>query len=254
VVALTAPWLAPYDPVQADFGNRFAGSSFDHLLGTDNLGRDELSRLIHGARLSLGLALTATIGVSVVGLVLGVLAGTLGRAVDSTIMRIVDVLQALPALILALVVVGLLGEGITNLVLTIIAVGWPGYARVVRGVTLSVRENEFVEVARSLGASQLRIMARHITPNLIGPMIVLSTVGIGRTLLSVSALSFLGFGANVAAPDWGAMLAESRSFMDSAPGLLAYPGAAITLLVVACNIAGDGVRDALDIRFRDRLS
>lgn len=254
VVALAAPWLAPYDPVELDLDNRFATPSAEHPLGTDNLGRDELSRLVHSARLSLGLALTATAGITILGLVLGVLAGTLGSAVDSMIMRMVDVLQALPALILALVVVGLLGPGIPNLLLTIIGVGWPGYARVVRAMTFGIRENDFVEAARSLGASRLRIVVRHITPNLIGPMIVLSTLGIGRTLLAVSGLSFLGFGANVAVPDWGGMLAEARSYIDSAPRLLAFPGAAITLLVIACNLVGDGVRDLLDVRLGDRAS
>ncbi len=253
-VALAAPWLAPHDPIQVDFGNRFASANSNHLLGTDNLGRDELSRLIHGARLSIGLTLTATVGITIVGLVLGILAGTLRGAVDSVIMRVVDVLQALPALILALVIVGLLGQGVPNLILTIVAVGWPGYARVVRAITLSLRESVFVEVARSLGASQLRVMARHIAPNLLGTVLVLSTLSIGRTLLALSGLSFLGFGSNVAVPDWGAMLAQARSYIDIAPRLLAYPGAAITLLVVACNLTGEGARDLLDARFSVRVS
>jgi peptide/nickel transport system permease protein len=248
LAAVAGPWLAPYDPVAVDFGDRYAPASLDHPLGTDNLGRDVFSRLLHGARLSFGMAVAATAGITLLGLALGLLAGLRGGAVDTVVMRAVDVLLSLPTLILALVVVGLLGQGLRNLVVTIILVQWPGYARVVRAATLTLRERPFVEAARALGASGPRIAVRHVMPNLLGPVVVLSTLDLGRTLLSVSALSFLGFGASPPTPEWGAMLAEARRFLDVAPRLLAYPGLAITLLVLAFNLVGDGLRDLLDPR------
>jgi ABC-type dipeptide/oligopeptide/nickel transport system permease subunit len=245
--AVFAPLLSA-DPTATDFTNRFAGPSTDHLLGTDQLGRDEFSRILHGGRPSLGMALAATVGVTSLGIVLGLLAAMWGNKVEAVIMRLVDVLQSLPTLILALVIVGLLGQGLRNLVITIILIQWPQYARVVRGMTLSLRERDFVEAARAVGASRLRIVARHVTPNLLGPVIVLSTIDMGRTLLAVSGLSFLGFGVAPPSPEWGSMLAESRAFIERAPQLLGWPGLAITLVVLAFNLAGDGLRDALDPR------
>ena len=248
IAAALAPWLARHDPIQTDFSNRFAPISRAHLMGTDNVGRDVFARLLHGARLSLGMALSATLGITVVGLVLGLVAGIYGRVVETLIMRAVDVLLALPTLILALVVVGLLGQGLRNLIITIILVQWPRYARLVRGMTLKIREQDFVEAARAVGASRVRIMFRHITPNLLGPTLVFSTIDMGSTLLAVSGLSFLGFGVGPPTPEWGAMLAEARSFLDRAPQLLWWPGLAITLMVLAFNLAGDGLRDLLDPR------
>lgn len=248
LAAALAPWLARHDPVETDFSNRFASISRSHPLGTDNLGRDVFARLLHGARLSLGMALSATAGITLLGTVLGLVAGMYGRLADTAIMRAVDVLLALPTLILALVVVGLLGQGLRNLIITIILVQWPRYARLVRGMTLKIREQAFVEAARAVGATRPRIMFRHVAPNLIGPTIVFSTIDLGTTLLVVSGLSFLGFGVGPPTPEWGAMLAEARSFLDRAPQLLWYPGMAITFMVLAFNLAGDGLRDLLDPR------
>ena len=248
VGALLAPWVARHDPIQTDFSNRFAPVSAEHPLGTDNLGRDVFARIVHGARLSLGMAVSATAGITILGVILGLVAGMYGRFAETVIMRTVDVLLALPTLILALVVVGLLGQGLRNLIITIILVQWPRYARLVRGMTLKIREQEFVEAARAVGASRPRIMFRHVSPNLIGPTVVFSTIDMGNTLLAVSALSFLGFGVGPPTPEWGAMLAEARSFLDRAPLLLVWPGLAITLMVLAFNLAGDGLRDLLDPR------
>jgi peptide/nickel transport system permease protein len=161
-------------------------------------------------------------------------------------MRVADVFLALPTLILALVVVGLLGQGLRNLIITIVLVQWPGYARIVRGMTLKVRERDFVEAARAAGASRLRIVLRHVAPNLVGPVVVLSTLDMGRVLLAVSGLSFLGFGISPPTPEWGAMLADAKIFLDRAPQLLAWPGMSITTMVLAFNLAGDGLRDLLD--------
>ncbi len=248
--AITAPWIAPANPVRVDFGNRFASPSIARPLGTDNLGRDVLSRLLHGARLSIGIAMAATIGSTALGLALGLLAGMRGGSVDALIMRTVDVLQALPGLLLALAVVGVLGQGLGNLLVAMVLVWWAGYARVVRGMTLSIKERQFVEAARAVGASELRVMTRHVLPNLVGPTVVLSTLDMGRTLLAVSGFSFLGLGARPPIPEWGAMLAEARNFLDRAPMLLIYPGTAISLLVLASNLVGDGLRDVLDPRLR----
>jgi peptide/nickel transport system permease protein len=243
-----APWLATHDPIETNFSERFAPVSRDHPLGTDNLGRDVFSRIVHGARLSIGMAVSATAGITLLGLLLGLVAGMYGRLAETVIMRSVDVLLALPTLILALVVVGLLGQGLRNLIITIILVQWPRYARLVRGMTLKIREQDFVEAARAVGASRPRIMWRHVAPNLIGPTVVFSTIDMGNTLLAVSGLSFLGFGVGPPTPEWGAMLAEARTFLDRAPLLLAWPGIAITLMVLAFNLAGDGLRDLLDPR------
>ncbi len=248
VLALLASHLAPYDPTKTSFGNRFAPASSTHWLGTDNLGRDVLSRLIYGARLSLGMAVSATFGITVLGVVLGLAGATFGRAVDTLIMRVVDVLLALPTLVIALVVVGILGRGIGNVVIALILVGWPNYARLVRGIAISIGQREFVEAARGLGATRRRIAALEIAPNVVGTVVVLSTLDLGRILLAVSGLSFLGFGVALPTPEWGAMIAEARAYLDRAPQLLIYPGLAITLVVLCFNLAGDGLRDCLDPR------
>lgn len=245
---ILAPVIARSDPIATDFSNRLRSPSLAHPLGTDNVGRDVLARLLYGGRLSLGMAVSATAGITLVGLVLGLVAATYGRLAGGLIMRVVDVLLAMPTLILALVIVGLLGQGLRNLIITIILVQWPRYARLVRGMALRVREQEFVEAARAVGASRGRIMVRHLAPNLIGPVAVFSTIDMGNTLLVVSSLSFLGFGVGPPTPEWGAMLAEARHLIDRAPMLLVLPGAAITGLVLAFNLAGDGLRDLLDPR------
>lgn len=251
--ALAAPWLAPHPPNETDFGRRFAPPSIEHPMGTDHVGRDELSRILHGARLSLGMTLAATAGITILGLLLGTIAGMYGRLVDSAVMRVVDVLQALPPLILALVVVGLLGQGLRNLIITIALLGWTGYARVVRGMTFKLKDREFVQAAHAAGASRLRIIFRHVLPNLVGPVVVLSTLNMGSVLLTVSGLSFLGFGITPPTAEWGAMVNEARDVLDKAPQLLAWPGLVITLMVLSFNLAGDGLRDFLDPRTADEL-
>jgi peptide/nickel transport system permease protein len=245
---LAVPWLPLADPTMVDAPNRLAGPSLQHLAGTDMLGRDMLSRLLHGGRTSVATALVVTTGITLLGLLFGVTAGMLGGVVDTLIMRAVDVLSALPTLLVAMVVLGVFGSGIDKLVLTVTLLGWPGYARVMRGATLVLREQDYVGAARAVGASRLRIMCRHIVPNLLAPVTVLSTLDVGRILLALTALSFLGFGVQPPDPEWGAMMADARNNFYSAPRLLIYPGAAISLLVLAVNLCGDGLRDALDAR------
>lgn len=253
VLAIAGPSLSPNDPTAVDFTHRFARPSSRHLLGTDQLGRDELSRLLYAARYSIGLSLVATTGITLLGLLLGLLTGCYGRLVDTLVMRLVDVLLALPTLVLALVVVGVLGQGLRNLVIAVVLVGWPPYARLVRGLTLSLRERAFVEASVALGFPTWRIAVKDITPNLLGQVIVLSTLDLGRILLAVSGLSFLGFGIAPPTPEWGSMLAEARSYLDRAPMLLVYPGLAITAMAMCFNIAGDGLRDVLDPQSQTNL-
>ncbi len=254
LAAVAGPLLTRSDPNHVDLLRRFSSASLAHPLGTDYLGRDELSRLLYGARVSISMALVASVGTTLLGIGLGVLAGVFGKTVDAVIMRAVDALQALPGLVLALAVLGLLGPGLPNLLASIIVAWWAGYARVVRGMALSIRERPFVEAARALGASRSRIVVRHVLPNLLGPTIVLSTVDMGRILLAVAGLSFLGLGVRPPTAEWGAMLSEARDYLDRAPMLLVLPGAAITLLALACNLVGDGLRDALDPRLQRHVA
>ncbi|HUR18565.1 MAG TPA: ABC transporter permease [Acidimicrobiales bacterium] len=241
----TAPLLSPFDPTSIDPRHALAHSSRLHPLGTDLLGRDVLSRLLHGGRTSVAAALAAGAGVATLGLLFGVVAGTIGGAVDTVIMRLVDILLALPLLVVAMVAVGLLGGGTDKLVLTVILLGWPVHARVVRAVALSIREQAFVQAAAALGASRLRIMLRHVVPGVTGAVATLTMIELGRFVLVLSTLSFLGFGVRAPNPEWGAMLADARTSFFLAPRLLVYPGLAITLLVLSVNLMGDGLRDAL---------
>ncbi len=252
--AVAAAAIAPAPPDLIDVTNRFAGPSAAHPLGTDNLGRDSLSRLLFGARLSLSSALVTTAAITLIGIAVGLASGYYGGAVDAVLMRVVDVLLALPRLVLALAITGVLGPSLVNLMLAIAAVGWADYSRLVRGVVLSLRERPFVESARAVGASHGRIMLRHIAPNLLGQVIVLSTLDLGAILLTLSGLSFLGLGVRPPAPEWGSMLAEGKNFLDRAPQLMLYPGMAISLSVLGFNLLGDGLRDLLDPRLRDRRS
>lgn len=248
--ALVGPWVVSADPNQIHPNVRFAGPSLEHPLGTDQLGRDVLARLLHGARISIGLTVAATAGTTTLGLLLGLIAATWGGALDGLIMRIVDVLQAMPALLLALTLVGLLGPSAPILVVSIVAVAWDTYARVVRSIALSIKERTYVDAAKAIGAGRWRILRVHVLPNVAGPVLVLSTLNLGSTLLIVSGLSFLGLGLRPPSPEWGAMLAEARNHFTRAPLLLIYPGTTITLFVLAFNLLGDGLRDLLDPRTR----
>lgn len=254
VIVALAPLLAPSPPDLVDVTSRFAGSSAMHPLGTDQLGRDNLARLLYGGQLSLATAILTTAAITAIGIVVGTTTGYYGGAVDMLVMRVVDVFLALPRLVLALAVTGVLGPGLINLMIGIIAVGWADYARLVRGVVLSIRERPFVESARSVGATPARVMFRHILPNLVGQVLVLSTLDLGAILLTLSGLSFLGLGVRPPTPEWGTMLAEGKAFLDRAPQLMMLPGLAISLIVLGFNMLGDGLRDALDPRTRERRS
>lgn len=247
-LSLAAPLIAPAAVDTVDVGNRFAGPSVPHPFGTDNLGRDTLSRILYGGRTSLLSAVAVTAAITTIGIVVGLLTGYFGGWLDAIVMRVVDVLLALPRLVLALAVTGVLGPGLPNLIAAIIAVGWADYSRVVRALVLGVRERPFVESARAVGASEARIVFRHIAPNLLGQVIVLSSLDLGAVLLTLAGLSFLGLGIRPPTPEWGSMLAEGKNFLDRAPQLMLYPGAAIAIVVLGFNLLGDGLRDLLDPR------
>jgi peptide/nickel transport system permease protein len=249
-LALLAPWIAPYDPAAQDVLNRFAPADATHLLGTDQLGRDELSRLLHGARVSLLAALALGTGILVIGTAVGLLTGFAGGWIDGLVMRLVDVLLAFPNFLLVLVVVGALGPGLVNLAIGFLVAGWVGYARVVRGLVLSARQRPYVEAARALGFGSWRVALRHLLPNVVAPVVVLWTLRTGQLLLALAALSFLGLGAQPPTPEWGAMLNEARDAFARAPQLMIYPGVAITLAGLGFNLLGDGFRDVLDPTLR----
>jgi ABC-type dipeptide/oligopeptide/nickel transport system permease subunit len=248
VIAMLAPLIAPYDPLAIDARASIQPSSREHWLGTDQLGRDILSRLIHGSRWTLGTSLLATLGIVTIGTAVGLISGYFAGLVDELLMRLVDVFLAFPSLVLMLAIVGLLGPSLPNVMLSAIAVWWVAYARVVRGVTLSLRDRDFVMSAHCAGCSPWRVLRVHLFPNAIPPIIVLASLELGTLILALSGLSFLGLGAQPPTPEWGTMLNEGRTLFQRAPQLMIYPGVAITLSVLGFNLIGDGLRDVLDPR------
>ncbi len=252
-IAVFAPYLAPRDPVELNLAERLSSPSWDHLMGTDAVGRDTLSRIIYGTRVSLMIAVVVTMIEVLLGMIVGMTAGYLGKAVDEILMRIVDVLLAFPGIILALALVGMLGPSLTNLVIALAAVGWVRYARIVRGSILSVKEERFVESARAIGCGNLRIATRHILLNIVTPIIVLATLSMGTTIISIAALSFLGLGAQPPMAEWGNMLNEGKPFMEKAPHLMIFPGLMIMITVLAFNFLGDGLRDVMDPRLKEKV-
>lgn len=250
LIAIAAPILAPDDPTRVDALRRLAPPGPDALLGTDNLGRDILSRLIWGARLSIGMAALAALFILSIGVGLGMIAGFYGGLLDDLLMRVVDVLLAFPALILALAIAGMLGPSITSVMIGVVASSWVDYARVMRGMVLAARERQYVEAARATGVQDLRIVVRHLLPNVLPPILVLASLEMGGLILAISGLSFLGLGAQPPTPEWGAMLNDGRAFIGAAPQLMIYPGLCISIVVVGFNLLGDGLRDALDPHLR----
>ena len=255
LAGIFAPLLAPYDPLSdRDLAAKFAPPSAAHPLGQDELGRDILSRLIYGARVSLTAGLAAVAFATVVGTLIGLVAGYAGGRTDSLLMRLMDVLLAFPSILLAIVVVTILGQGLTNAMLAVGIVNVPQIARVVRSSVISVRERDYVEAERALGASNTRIVSSAILPNSLAPLIVQATLTLATAILDVAALSFLGLGARAPTPEWGAMLTDAfRSgfgvFINGQHAII-FPGIAIALSVLAVNFIGDGLRDALDPRRR----
>jgi peptide/nickel transport system permease protein len=254
IAAAAAPLFAPYSSETPHYAHSLQGPGRHFLLGTDGLGRDELSRLLYGARISLASVTVATLAIVVVGVAVGLVSGYFGGLIDSLLQRTTDVVLAFPSLVLALVVAGILGPSLSSVVIAVVSVHWASYARLVRGMVLAAREQRYVEASLALGARDTRVMLAEILPNVLPPVVVLATLEMGGILLAISSLSFLGLGAQPPTPEWGTMLNEARPYFESHAYLMIIPGAAITLLVLAFNLVGDGLRDALDPRASSLVS
>ena len=249
--ALMAPWLSPYHPNEGDLTKRLKAPDRVHLLGTDPLGRDILSRIIHGARISLQIQIVSVAIALMIGTFLGMVGGYYGGKFDNLIMRLMDILLAFPGIFLAIAIIAVLGPGLTNLMLAAGIYSIPQFARIVRGSVLSLKEKEFVEAARAVGEKDFNILFRYLLPNSMAPIIVQTTLRMATVLLTASGLSFLGLGVQPPTPEWGAMLSNARAYLITAPYVDTVPGLAIMLVVMGFNLFGDGLRDSLDPRLRD---
>ena len=250
LVALFAKLIAPYDPMATDYSQSKQPPSLDHPAGTDLYGRDILSRIIHGARISLAVGFTSVLVGALVGVTLGLISGFFGGILDGLIMRTSDVLFAFPGILLAIAIVALLGPGLVNVVVAVSVFSMPTFARIVRGSTLGLKESLYVRAARSVGASRRRLMFVHILPGTLSGVIVYFTMRIGTSIITAASLSFLGLGAQPPTPEWGAMLAESRDYIGVADHMTIFPGLAIFLTVLFFNLFGDGLRAALDPKLK----
>jgi peptide/nickel transport system permease protein len=250
LVALIGPQIAPYDPLVPEPPKRLQGPSWDHPFGTDSLGRDIFSRVIYGSRISIIIGLISVSISLIPGTILGLLSGFYGKKVDEPIMRLMDIMLAFPAILLAIFITAILGPSLTNTMIAVGIVYIPHYARIVRSSVISLKEQLFIQAVTSLGGSNPRIIALHIFPNTIPPIIVYATLGMGTAVLQAAALGFLGLGAQPPTPEWGAMLSEGRQYIQMAPHVAGFPGVAIFILVLGFNLFGDGLRDLLDPSLR----
>lgn len=248
--ALFAPALAPYNPFGQNLDQDLIPRSSEHWLGTDKLGRDILSRIIYGGRISLLVGITTVALSLAIGVVIGSLSGYFGGWIDQMLMRLVDILMAFPGILLAIAFTAVLGPGLDHVILALCLIGWTGYARLVRGEILSLRERDFIQAARSLGCRPKRIILRHLLPNLLPPLLIQSTFGLAAAIVAEGSLSFLGLGVEPPTPSWGAMLNDGRQFLLVAPHLTTYPGLALMLTVLALNLVGDALQERLQTRRR----
>jgi len=246
LAALLAPWLAPFDPAEQRLEQRLEGPSATHLLGLDELGRDVLSRLLHGARVSLLVGLSVVLLAGLLGGAAGALAGWSGGALDAALMRLADVVLAFPGILLAIALVGVLGPALEHLIAALVAIGWVGYARLLRAQVLAWREREFVLAGRALGLPPWRLLLRHLLPNALPPFLVQVSLGMAGAILAEASLSFLGLGIQPPTPSWGAMINAGRGHLLDAPHLTLFPGLAILAAVLGLNFLGDGLVEALD--------
>jgi len=253
IVAIFAPWIATHDVTTQDLAMRFRSPSAEHWFGTDGLGRDVFSRVVFGARISLEVGITVVVVSTVIGTFVGAIAGFYGGWIDKFMSGYVfNVFLAFPGLLLAIALVAFLGAGLGKLILALCIIGWVGYARVMRGQVLKVREYDFVQAAKALGAGNMRILFTHIMPNAIQPLIVQASLGMAGAVLSEASLSFLGLGIPPPAPSWGTMIEEARQYFATYPHVLFFPGVSIALTVLAFNFIGDGLRQYLDPKQRTR--
>ena len=248
--ALFAPALAPHNPFGQNLDQDLIARSSEHWLGTDKLGRDILSRIIYGGRISLLVGITTVALSLAIGVVIGSLSGYFGGWIDQMLMRLVDILMAFPGILLAIAFTAVLGPGLDHVILALCLIGWTGYARLVRGEILSLRERDFIQAARSLGCRPKRIILRHLLPNLLPPLLIQSTFGLAAAIVAEGSLSFLGLGVEPPTPSWGAMLNDGRQFLLVAPHLTMYPGLALMLTVLALNLVGDALQERLQTRRR----
>ncbi|WP_051529720.1 nickel transporter permease [Paenibacillus sabinae] len=251
LIAVLAPFIAPYDYKEQVLMDRLKAPSADHWFGTDDLGRDMFTRIIYGARISLWVGFFSVIGSIIVGTVLGVLAGFYGKWIDMLISRLFDILLAFPSILLAIAIVAILGPSLQNALYAIAIVNIPTYGRLVRAKVLSLKSEEYITAARAIGMKNTRILLTHILPNSLTPIIVQGTLGIATAIIEAAALGFLGLGAQPPEPEWGKMLSDSRQFIQKAPWTVVFPGLSIMLTVLGFNLMGDGLRDVLDPRTKN---
>nr|WP_246187627.1 nickel transporter permease [Ornithinibacillus caprae] len=250
IVAILGPFLTPHDPDTPDVVNKLQPPSAEHWFGTDHHGRDIFTRIIHGMSITLYVGFFSVILGATFGVLIGIVSGYYGGRTDSFLMRCMDVLLAFPGILLALAIVSVLGGSLRNVIIAVAIFSIPVFARIVRGSTLAVKKLEYVDAIKALGASDIRIIFKHILPNVTSPLIVQATLSIATAVLTAAGLSFLGLGAKPPTPEWGAMLSEGRNYLYSAPHVAFFPGIAIVLVVLAFNILGDGLRDALDPKMK----
>lgn len=250
LLAIFSPWIMPYPYEEMNMAERFASPSLKHLCGTDEMGRDIFSRLLYGARASLSLGFLATIISTVIGMIIGSIVGYFGGAVDTVVMRLVDILQAIPGILLAIAISACLGSGFTNTIIALSIGGIPMTVRLLRGSIMGVRKMEYLEAAQTINCSVPRTIMKHILPNSISPIIVSVTMGIRNTILMAASLSYIGLDVQPPTPEWGAMLSAARTYMRDYPHMVLFPGLAIALVVLSLNMLGDGLRDALDPKLK----
>lgn len=251
VLAILSPWIMPYDYTRMDMSNMYATPSWAHPFGCDELGRDIFSRALYGARASLSLGLLATLLSTAIGVVLGSLVGYFGGWVDTAVMRLLDILQAIPGMLLSIAISAALGSGFGNTIIALSIGGVPMTVRLLRGSILTVRKQEYIEAAEKINCSRLRIITSHILPNSIAPLIVSVTMGIGNTILAAAGLSYIGLGVQPPTPEWGAMLSAGKSVITRYPHLCVFPGLCIMVVVLCFNMLGDGLRDAMDPKLKN---
>ncbi|WP_411954145.1 ABC transporter permease [Alkalibacillus sp. S2W] len=250
IFSIIGPWMLSTDPSDTDVINKFAGPSAEHWFGTDHLGRDIFTRIVHGMKLTLGIGFASVFMGAAMGIPIGIIAGYYGGKIDAVIMRFIDILLAFPGILLALAIVSILGGSLVNVTIAVAIYAIPGFARIIRGSTLAAKNLEYVDAIKALGAGDGRIIFKHILPNVLSPVIVNATLYIATAILTAAGLSFLGMGAQPPQPEWGAMLNDGRSYMRDAGHIAFFPGMAIVIVVLAFNIFGDGLRDALDPKMK----
>ena len=251
ILAIFAKWIIPYDWSLIDIANAKQAPSLQHFMGTDDLGRDILSRIIYGARYSLSIGIFATAITTVIGTIIGAIVGYHGGTLDNIVMRILDVIQAMPPILFNIVIATALGSGFMNTLIALAVGGIPGAARLVRGSVMSIRKMEYLESADSINCGKMRTIFVHVLPNAISPSIVASTMNVANLILTAASLSFIGLGVQAPTPEWGAMLSASRNFIRDCPYMVLFPGLAIAVTVLALNMLGDGLRDAMDPKLKD---